>query len=179
METTEKIVEAHCRYVRRWATIPNIRCGGQREIDLLAIDLGSSARWHIEVGVSISSFAALTDGAFNDDTYKNSRVDKAGLSRTLGYFLERKFRPPEVQQALRDHGCDPAAIQRAIVTWGWRDGVQARALAEGVHLWDFRRILRDLGDQFRGKSGYFTDDTLRTLQLYALAAGEGGLPGSR
>jgi hypothetical protein len=34
METTEKIVEAYVRYVKRWATIPNIKCDGQFEIDL-------------------------------------------------------------------------------------------------------------------------------------------------
>jgi hypothetical protein len=26
METTKKIVEAYVRYMKRWATIPNIRC---------------------------------------------------------------------------------------------------------------------------------------------------------
>ena len=26
METTEKIVEAYVRYMKRWVTIPNIRC---------------------------------------------------------------------------------------------------------------------------------------------------------
>ena len=38
METTERIVEAYVRYVKGWVTIPNIRCPGQYEIDLLAID---------------------------------------------------------------------------------------------------------------------------------------------
>jgi hypothetical protein len=38
METTEKIIESYVRYVRRWATIPNVKCDGQYEIDLLAID---------------------------------------------------------------------------------------------------------------------------------------------
>ena len=42
METTEKIVESYCRYVRRWFTIPNIKCQGQYEIDLLAIDAKAS-----------------------------------------------------------------------------------------------------------------------------------------
>ena len=38
METTEKIIEAYVRYIMGWATIPNIKCKGQYEIDLLAID---------------------------------------------------------------------------------------------------------------------------------------------
>lgn len=37
-ETTERIVESYVRYVKGWATIPNIKCEGQYEIDLLAID---------------------------------------------------------------------------------------------------------------------------------------------
>ena len=41
METTEKIVEAYCRYVKNWFTLPNIKCEGQFEIDLLAIDITS------------------------------------------------------------------------------------------------------------------------------------------
>jgi hypothetical protein len=44
METTEKIVEAYVRYIKGWATIPNIRCEGQHEIDLMAIDPVSGAR---------------------------------------------------------------------------------------------------------------------------------------
>jgi len=36
METTEKIIASYVRYVRRWATISNVRCEGQHEIDLLA-----------------------------------------------------------------------------------------------------------------------------------------------
>jgi len=54
METTERIVEAYVRYIRGWATLPNIRCEGQMEIDLLAIDLVSLDRYHIESGVSVS-----------------------------------------------------------------------------------------------------------------------------
>jgi hypothetical protein len=61
METTEKIVGAYVRYVRRWATIPNIKCDGQFEIDLLAINPVSLERYHIESGVSVSgSYSALT-----------------------------------------------------------------------------------------------------------------------
>lgn len=48
METTEKIVEAYVRHVKRWATIPNVRCDGQFEIDLLAIDPVTLEPYHIE-----------------------------------------------------------------------------------------------------------------------------------
>ena len=57
METTERIVESYCRYVKGWFTISNIKCSGQYEVDLLAIEALSDKRlkrYHIESGVSIS-----------------------------------------------------------------------------------------------------------------------------
>lgn len=61
METTEKIVEAYVRYVKGWATIPNIRCDGGFEIDLLAIDPRTGDRYHIETSISVSPvFSRLT-----------------------------------------------------------------------------------------------------------------------
>ena len=54
METTERVVESYVRYVKGWATIPNIRCPRQLEIDLLAIDPVNGQRYHIETSVSIS-----------------------------------------------------------------------------------------------------------------------------
>ena len=44
METTEKIVEAYVRYINGWFTIPNIKCQGQFEIDLLAVDAAKDGR---------------------------------------------------------------------------------------------------------------------------------------
>ena len=72
METTEKIVEAYVRYVKRWATIPNIKCEGQFEIDLLAFDPVNIKRYHIESSISVSGgFSKLTGGSFNSLTYLN------------------------------------------------------------------------------------------------------------
>ena len=91
METTEKIVEAYVRYVKGWATIPNIKCPGQYEIDLLAIDPVNLHRYHIESGVSISgSYSKLTAKQYSEKDLKN-RVKTAGQRRTLGYFAKRKF----------------------------------------------------------------------------------------
>ena len=91
METTEKIVEAYVRYVKGWATIPNVRCDGQHEIDLIAIDPLGLERYHIETSVSVSqSFSRLTTRAFDPELVKQ-RVSMAGQRRTLGFFIERKF----------------------------------------------------------------------------------------
>src|SRR5262245_51748102 len=91
METTERIVECYARYVKGWMTIPNIKCSGQYEIDLLALNPVSYERYHIESGVSVSgSYSKLTAKPFSTDHLK-VRVKQAEQRRTLGYFVERKF----------------------------------------------------------------------------------------
>ncbi|MCK4736772.1 MAG: hypothetical protein KAT65_30230, partial [Methanophagales archaeon] len=71
METTEKIVESYCRYVKGWFTVPNIKCSGQYEIDLLAVDPSSNTdvkRYHVECGVSISgAYSKLTGKEFSQE----------------------------------------------------------------------------------------------------------------
>ena len=169
METTERIVESYVRYIRRWATLPNIRCEGQLEIDLLAIDPVTFDRYHIESGVSISgSYSKLTNRLYSADRLKQ-RVQQAGQRRTLGYFSEKKFGDPNVLATLEEYGFLPGNYQRIVVTWGWQDGVDVAAEREGIQLWDFRQLIHELADQFRDKRTYFGDDTLRTLHLFALA----------
>jgi hypothetical protein len=171
LETTEKIVEAYVRYTKGWFTLPNIRCTGQFEIDLLAIDPSDQprGRYHIESGVSISGgFARLTSKEFSQAKLK-IRVETAGQRRTLGFFVDRKFNQPSVVEKLVEFGFKPGNYRKIVVSWGWDSDVPARAAALGVDLWDFRDILQDISHRSAAKSSYFTDDTMRTLQLMAKA----------
>ena len=172
METTERIVEAYVRYIKGWFTIPNIKCQGQYEVDLLAVDVpgeGGVRRYHIESGVSISgAYSRLTTNAFSTDKLK-VRAHQAGQRRTLGYFTERKFGSPEVTETLKDYGFLPGNYTKVIVSWGWTDDVPAAAKRAGVELWDFQEILQEIADHCRTRRTYFTDDTMRTLQLMAKA----------
>jgi hypothetical protein len=169
METTEKIVECYCRYVRKWFTIGNIKCGGQFEIDLLALELlptGKLNRYHIETSVSISSaFAKLTAREFSKEKLK-IREKKPTQRRTLGYFVERKFGAPEILKELKERGFDGDNCRRIIVTWGWTDEAKEQADKQNICLWDFRNLLTEIGALCRKEHGYFVDDTLRTLQLF-------------
>ena len=167
METTEKIVEAYVRYVKGWATIPNIRCPGQYEIDLLAIDPLTLRRYHIETGVSISGgYSKLTDKLFTPDRLKQ-RVQQAGQRRTLGYFRDRKFAAPGVVKTLERYGFKPGGYDKVVVSWGWTATAAAEATRCGIVLWDFRELLRETATAFTARRSYFTDDTLRTLHLFA------------
>jgi hypothetical protein len=169
METTEKIVEAYVRHVRGWATIPNVRCDGQYEIDLLAVDPVTLDRYHIETSVSGSKvYSKLTAKDFNPLLLKE-RVQKPKMRRTLGYFIEHKFGTPAVVARLRDFGFEPGFYTKVVVSWGWTDEAKAAANAEQIQLWDFRELMREIADSIQGKRSYFADDTLRTIGLFARA----------
>ncbi len=173
METTERIVEAYVRYVRRWATIPNIKCKGQFEIDLLAIDPLRLDRYHIESGVSVSAaYRALTAKAFDPQDLK-VRVKIASTRRTLVYFIERKFGSPNVIAKLADYGFTPGNYSKVIVTWGWTEEAAQIAKSKNIVLWDFRDLMQGIAQEFRAQRSYFTDDTLRTLHLYTHAVADG------
>lgn len=167
METTERIVEAYVRYVRGWATIPNLRCSGQKEIDLFAIDPVTDERWHIETSVSISSgFSALTNDPFEPGEHK-SRVKAATARRKLGFFLQEKFLPKAVEERLACFGCGTGKVRRAIVTWEWKEGVQEAAAAEGIELWGLPILMQEIADKAKAGRAYLSDDILRTIDLYA------------
>jgi hypothetical protein len=169
METTEKIVEAYVRYVKRWATIPNIRCDGQFEIDLLAIDPVTLARYHIETGVSVSQvYSKLTVEKF-DPVLLKQRGHVAKMRRTLGYFTEHKFEPAPVIERLKEYGFNKGKYTKVVVTWDATPEAKAAAAKAKIEIWDFREIMRKIDETIRGKRSYFTDDTLRTIGLFARA----------
>lgn len=172
METTEKITESYCRYVRGWFTLPNVRCPGQNEVDLLAVDVRGRdrpARYHIECGVSVSgAYSKLTAKPFSLDRLR-ARVTAAGARRTIDFFIQRKFGPPQVSEVLAQYGFTPGNYQKVIVSWGWTSEAAAIAEAQQIELWDFRKLLNQIADSVREGRTYFTDDTLRTLHLFTKA----------
>ena len=172
METTERIVESYCRYVRGWFTISNIKCSGQYEIDLLAIDTSLDKvlkRYHIESGVSISvAYSKLTAKPFSVEVLKQ-RTKQAGQRRTLGYFRDRKFSAQEVLSELGKFGFREGNYSKVIVTWGWEEEAKLQADRAGIILWDFRNVMKEIAENFSKTRTYFTDDTLRTIQLFMKA----------
>ncbi len=173
METTEKIVESYCRYVKQWFTIPNIKCEGQYEVDLLAVDTTNPkrlTRYHIECGVSISgAFSKLTAKEFSTVQLKH-RVQAPAQRRTLGFFIQRKFGVPQVQAELAKYGFKANNYSRVVVTWDTTAEARELAVKSDVIVWDFRELLLEIAHAYRDHRTYFTDDTARTIQLFAMAA---------
>jgi len=174
VETTEKIVESYVRYIKRWATIPNIRCKGQFEIDLLAIDPVSLERYHIETSVSVSGgFSKLTAKPFDRNKLKD-RIAGPQQRTTLGYFIERKFSQKEILETLKLYNFVKGKYLRVIVCWDYTDEADLEAQKDGVLLWRLATLMEEIRKKIMGKRAYFTDDTLRTLHLYALASDKDG-----
>jgi len=172
METTEKVVESYCRYVRGWFTIPNIKCKGQHEIDLLAVSTKNPrklGRYHIECGVSISgSYSKLTTKEFSLPMLRE-RGKTAGQRRTLDYFIERKFKMPHVLEELEKYGFVPGNYKRVIVTWAATDSAFELAKVQGIDIWNLPDLLQEIADEHGKQRTYFSDDTARTIQLFAMA----------
>ena len=167
METTEKIVEAYVRYVKGWATIPNLRCEKQKEIDLFAIDPKTNDRWHIETSVSISSgFSKLSSDTYEDGEHK-IRAKQAGARRKLGFFLKEKFGHDAVGKKLAEYGCETNKTKRVIVTWDCKPGVVEAAEAEGIEVWLLPDLMHQIATMAKSGKTYFSDDTLRTITLFA------------
>jgi hypothetical protein len=154
--------------VKGWATIPNLKCEGQKEIDLFGIDPVTDERWHIETSVSISSgFSALTNGPFEPGEHKH-RVKAATARRKLGFFIQEKFLPAAVEQRLARLGCPSGKFRRVIVTWDWEEGVEEAPLAERIELWSLPALMHEIA-QKKSREGrvYPADDILRTIDLFA------------
>jgi len=171
METTEKIVEAYCRYIKHFFTISNVKIKNN-EIDILAVDTSKktkTTKYHIEVSVSISAgFSNLTANEFTEESHKD-RNKKALQRRTIGFFIEKKFNKKEHIDKLNEFGFRKGEYKKVIVSWGWTEDAKKIADKNKIELWDFRDIISEIGEFFRDDKTYFKDDTLRTLQLYIRA----------
>lgn len=172
METTERIVESYYRHVLHCLTIANVKCGGQQEVDLLAVQFGSRGvkrRFHVETSVSISTgFSKLTDRPYDEQEAK-VRVKAPSQRRTLGFFKEKKFESASVVEKIADYGFHPGNYERVIVTWEAADDVIASAKLRDMTVLKMPDMLREIAEATRRDRTYYTDDTIRTLQLMAMA----------
>ncbi len=166
METTERIVEAYCRYIKHWFTIPNVRVKNN-EIDLIAVDKDGK-KAHIEIGVSISgSFSKLKDIEYQSGEERNG-VNQATARTKLGYFENKKFKPSEIISGLCNvYGFDANSYRKIIVVWSAEETAIKTAKEHGIDVWLLPELIQEIESQFREESGYYRDDTIRTLHLAA------------
>jgi len=168
-ETTEKIVESYFRYCRDCATMTNIKCSAQHEIDLLAVDLETGKRYHVESSVHVGAgFSKLTNKPFDPKMLKD-RVKGPVMRRTLGFFDQVKFSATDVVTKLAKYGFHPGAYSKVVVTWDCSPDVPDAAANLGIEVLEFPTLLDQLQEAIGDKHTYIMDDTVRTLQMLVYA----------
>jgi hypothetical protein len=66
-----------------------------------------------------------------------------------------------------------------VVSWGWTEDSATAALEQDIQLWDFREIVVGIAEASQDNRSYYTDDTMRTIQLFAKALRESGWAAKR
>ena len=171
METAEKIAEAYCRYIKHWFTIPDIWVKNN-EIDLIAVDRDGN-KAHIEMGFSVAGgFSRLKSTPFRDSE-SESRSRQAADRTNLDYLQEKKFNAPEVVGELRDsYGFEPGSYKKIVVAWAAEENALKTAEENSIEIWLLPQLIEEIKALTGRDSGYYYDDTIRTLQL----AGKSAVP---
>jgi hypothetical protein len=168
-ETTEKIVESYFRFCRNCATMTNIRCSGQHEIDLLAVDLKTGTRYHVESSVHVGAgFSQLTSRPFAPELL-HDRNKGPDMRRTLGFFEEIKFSAEDVVKKLAEYGFAPGTYHKVIVTWDCDADVTNAAAQKEIEVLEFPALVDEFTKALGDRRSYMMDDTIRMLQLFTMA----------
>jgi hypothetical protein len=167
MEASEKVVESYFRYVKKYFTIPNLTCGGQKEIDLIGMreSDGKVLRVHVEVSVTTSGAFKKINSKPYSEAKKKTRGGSASERVKIGYFVDSKFNDTNVISSLKDYGFSRNNYEKVIVAWDWDPTVESIAEENGIKLLRFKEILKEMMDVFGKNESYFSDDTVRLLQL--------------
>jgi hypothetical protein len=171
VETAEKIAEAYCRYIKHWFTIPDIRVKNN-EIDLIAVDReGNKA--HIEMGFSVAGGFSKLKSTPIKDSESESRSRQVADRTNLDYLQEKKFTAQEVVSELKDsYGFEPGSYKKIVVAWSVEESALKTAEENNIDVWLLPQLIEEIKSLTGRDSGYYYDDTIRTLQL----AGKSAVP---
>lgn len=160
MEPEVHIIEKYFQTMLKCFTMTNIKCKGNKEIDLLAINPRTGNKFHVEsrVGTSPSFKIRL------HDTYT-----KKGIAHKIGidYFAKEKFDHPLVKEKIKEIFGNINYV-KILVVWD----VQDEALVEeakkifDIEIWFIIEMIYDLME--KGKIRGSRDDILRTVELMGL-----------
>ena len=96
METTERIVEAYVRYIKGWATIPNIKCPGQYEIDPFGTDGQKSytaiilkVQYQFQADLVNSQIGRMIPTAGRSEFMQPSREQRSVISMNINLIIRK------------------------------------------------------------------------------------------
>ncbi len=138
----------------------NIRLEGNKEIDLLAINLTSGEKFHIEVRVATGRGFRIR---LMDTQTRDGRKHRRGLD-TLN---EIKFAHPIVRNSVRNilGGND---YKKVLVVWDVEESkvIKQAKKIYNIEIWKISDIISELIQKVKTRS--YRDDILRTIQLISL-----------
>ncbi|MDP1997396.1 MAG: hypothetical protein Q8J90_09370, partial [Gallionella sp.] len=76
---------------------------------------------------------------------------------------------PEVRKELQKYGFADGNYNRVVVTWDATEDAKKEAEKQGVEIWHFPDLLKAIAEAHTKERKYFTDDTARTIQLFAMS----------
>jgi hypothetical protein len=157
LEPEVHIVERYMQLVKKCFTMTNVMLEGGKEIDLLAVDPISGAKYHIEVRVAIGRGFRLR---MVDTQTKSGRKHRRGMD-TLN---EIKFAHPTVVKAVMEI-FGSSEYKKVLVVWD----VEEKSVIEqaknryNIEVWKMSDIMSELIGEVKTKA--YRDDVLRTVQL--------------
>lgn len=164
MEPEVHLVEKYFQEILGCFTITNLRLKGGKEIDLLATNLATGEKYHIECRVATSRGFKLRP----EDTYtKTGRAHRRGLN----FFAKEKFNHPAVLEKVRALFGN-LNYRKVLVVWDVQDKsvvTQAKELY-GIEVWFLKEILVHLTTKINTRGS--RDDILRMIELVALSLEE-------
>jgi len=163
LEPEVHIVERYMQLVKKCFTMTNVMLEGGKEIDLLAVNPISGAKYHIEVRVAIGKGFRVR---LIDTQTKNGRKHRRGMD-TLN---EIKFSHPTVVSAVTEI-FGSVEYRKVLVVWDVEDESiveRARSLYD-IEIWKMSDILSELIREVKTQA--YRDDVLRTIQLISRRVG--------
>jgi len=74
-----------------------------------------------------------------------------------------------VRKELQKYGFADGNYNRVVVTWDATEDAKKGAEKQGVEIWHFPDLLKAIAEAHTKERKYFTDDTARTIQLFAMS----------
>jgi len=159
MEPEVHIIEKYFQEILHCFTMTNIKCKGNKEIDLLVINPQTLQKWHVESRVSTT---------FN--LRKNATYTKRGTCHRNGvdFFIKEKFNHPTIREKIVEIFGHEEYYQKILVVWDIFDRsiVPWSKTQYDLNICFMSDFLRELMQKRVLKGS--RDDVLRTVELLQL-----------
>lgn len=154
------IIEKYFQTVRQCFTMTNIRLKRNKEIDLLAANLQTSTKYHVESRIATSPSFWLRS---HETKTKSGRYCRNGLD----YFHREKFNHPIIMKKIHDLFGD-SNYRKWLVVWNVQnENVITEAIAKyGIEIYWIHELIENLRQQ-KLTSGS-RDVVLRMIELFGM-----------